>query len=254
MARLKLDHAFIKGTDYRAMAPEDFRQKCDVRMQSDDPMVKAQAAAVLSHLTAYQRIVDEGLDHGFICEDDAIFPDNIHDVLAAMEPALRQDEIVMVCYYSHSKKPLELSSQGARALSGGMQLYAPVDIFDVASTMGYIVPRGLVPSLIASQTPVSFVADGWGKYVQHGAFSKFACLYPPVLEEAPFATMIEYKASKTLKFKIKAIIKKLPFTRGLVAKAMKKRTEQRYQFHIVDAPPFSHSRGAQTASCHLRAG
>lgn len=236
---LGVEYEFIKGVDYRDMSEEDFRRQCDPRALSGDNYLKGVFAASLSHLKAYQQIVDENLDYALVCEDDAVFPSSIRLLMDQVAQEMRPDEIVMLSYYSHLHQPLALSNHHAHAIAGGMQLLSPVHIAHVASAMAYIVPKQVAARLIEVLMPVNHVPDYWGEFYTKGGFAGLRCLYPHIMSDAPFTSIVEYPASKTWIFKVKSVLRKIPLVTLLINRVMQQKTMEKYQFLIVDEKPFS---------------
>lgn len=238
---LQMDYAFVPSTDYREMREEDFRAQCDPRVLTGDAYLKGVFAASLSHLTAYKTILAEGLDYALICEDDAVFPPNIAEILQQLEQKMRPDEIVLLSYYSHTHSALALSNHKPLPITNALALLSPTAIDQVASAMAYIVPKAVAARLIAVLMPVNHVPDHWGNFYQKGGFQHLRCLYPQVMADAPFASIVEYPATQTLSFKLKQCLRNLPIPglRSYLQKSTQQKTQQKHQAVIVDVPPFS---------------
>ena len=235
---LGLDYEFIDGTDYRNMSEADFRANCHERALTGSNYLKGVFAASLSHLKAYKKIVAENLDYALVCEDDAVFPANIKQLLEELAVELKPTEIILLSYYSHLQKPLVLSNRNATELKHGLALLLPVDIDPVASAMAYIVPKQVAADLVRVLMPVNHVPDRWGTFYNKGGFKQLRCLYPHVMSDAPFTAIVEYPATQTWLFKLKSLLRKIPIASAFIKVAMQKRAIEKYKFIVSDGKPF----------------
>lgn len=236
---LKLDYEFVVGTDYREMSDDDFRTLCAPHVLAGDAYIKGVCAASISQIRAFQQMIDENLDYALICEDDAVFPHNIPEILKQLEPKLQPDEIVMLSYYSHTHDALVLSTRDPRPVTDTLTLLSPVEIDKLGSAMAYIIPKSIAAQMIKTLMPMGYALDHWGKTYHKDGFQKLRCLYPHIMEVAPVLSTIAYPAGKTLVFKLKQYLRDLPGAQWCIRAITHKKMEAKHQYRLVDAPPFT---------------
>lgn len=108
----------------------------------------------LSHIEAYRRVIDQGLDAALILEDDALIGEHALLVIERLLARLSADEPTLILF-SHAKyyRPF-----GGWRLDRERKLY-PVHM--ARGTHGYLVTRGVASRMLEAMPRVTVVPDHW---------------------------------------------------------------------------------------------
>ena len=80
-----IQYDFIDAVDYRTDAYKNIKDNVSVNSNSSyGSMTDPEMACTLSHLQAYQKIIDESLEWALILEDDVTFDERLSQVLSAL--------------------------------------------------------------------------------------------------------------------------------------------------------------------------
>ncbi len=234
-----IEHEFIRATDYKEIAETDLDQLCEPNKLNQPFFTRGALACALSHLEAYKRIVEEGLDVALVLEDDVELGKDFKLLLAKVEKEIGQDEIISFIYFMHSGQHSFLSNVNSKKIDSQYGLFYPVDIEGVECAMAYVITRNVAEKMLKVNYPVFGPADYWGGFYTRNAFSSFRCVFPFPVGVAPFRTTIDYANSKSLKSKLAAIVRryKFPALYSYLLKRDKKLLEQK-SFSFSDDPPF----------------
>lgn len=170
-ARLGLDVEFIEAVNGNALTEEQIHAQVP-----DYPacsLTRGEIGCALSHLSIYQKMVDEHIPMAFILEDDANIGADIHKVLDALHS--RDDAHVPHVYllsesYYYIERPSEhltMQYQLCRALSA---YYG----------YGYVINLNAAADLLRRLRPIRFEADRW-TYFQQCGWITLECVVPPVV-------------------------------------------------------------------------
>lgn len=194
--------------------------------------------SIASHLQICRAIVDQGLPHGLILEDDVILPGNIEATLREIPQMQDYGSVVLLPYYSHKSEPLVLTRREGKSLPTSGELLAPVEVNAVASAAAYVVSRAIAQRMLDTLCPVDHVADNWGLFFQKMLFSRLYCLYPSVVKDAPFVPLVEYSATRTPAARLKAALRGISVINRLAKLLRKEVIPDRHRISIMDASPF----------------
>lgn len=244
LSQLGLDYLIVDCIDFKDYSEEEyaaFYKEEDIRQ--NPYWTKGVIGCTLSHLKIYDAMVAQNIPVALVLEDDAMLPANIKEILDQIEKEIGEEEVIALSYHNHHEKETELSTQGSKKLSKGLQLLYPVELNEIASTMGYVITLKAARKLLALNRPVSFSCDYWGRYYEKGGFSSFRCLYPVQIKPATFRTTIDYAASKTWKSRLAGWVRKykIPVLFGMLERRSSRMLEEKYRFRLTDAPPFMKS-------------
>lgn len=117
----------------------------------------AEIGCAMSHIYAYQRIVEQVVPYALILEDDVIIPNGFDDVINVLAHLVRADrpEVLLL-----SPAHADLKQSGEIRTSGNYQAATFVYGYYASS---YIVTRLAAQSLLKELYPVSIVADNWSR-------------------------------------------------------------------------------------------
>lgn len=236
--RLGLDYEFIRGSDYREMSEDDFRQLCSARAIAVDSYLRGVFAASLSHLEICKAIVEQGHSHALVLEDDVILPTNIAETLEDVAQTQKSDSIVLLRYYCHRNEPLLLSRSERVPTGKDGEFVAPVDIDSVASAAAYVITGNVARRMLDNLYPVDHVPDNWGPFYRKGIFSSLYCRHPQVVRDAPFLPLVEYPATQTFWAKLKSIVRRAGIINRLASSLRREVGPPSHCLSFTDAPPF----------------
>lgn len=148
----------------------------DIHQQARDfpecGLSKGEIGCALSHLSIYQKMVDEQCPLALVLEDDVVFSSDMASVLAALEKVLdaHKPQVVLLSeshYYIQDR---------AVALTGSYQLMKIVDAY---YAFAYVINLKAAQALLKHLKPVVYEADRWGAFQQLGLTDVY-CVVPPV--------------------------------------------------------------------------
>jgi glycosyl transferase family 25 len=197
-------------------------------------MSRGQAGCALSHVAAYQRMVELDLPHAFVVEDDVVLPKDIDSVIAACLPHLSPRDVISL--YSPRPRPTEYSDRGAPVLASG-RLLAPVATLDTHTATAYLIGREAAAAIVECNVPVRHLADHWFAFHAAGAVERVLLHHPMPVSTAQFDSSIGY--DRAIRGALKATVLALPPVRRLLQR-QRTEAERRHKANIIviDAPTF----------------
>lgn len=239
---LNIDFEIINAVDYKELSEEDFNVLSDQEAVKRNPWLsQGMIACALSHVKIYGMIAEGDDEVVLVLEDDATLPPNILELLAEAEKNIQEDEVISLSYYNHFDNTTYLSKQGAVALKNNNQLLYPNDLNSIASTMAYVIRRGVAAKMHKLLMPISIQPDYWGNFYEKGAFNSFRCLYPMQTKAAAFRTTLNYADASSWKGKAAALVReyKIPVLYQFLEKRRENILKEKYQFVLTDELPFN---------------
>lgn len=240
--KYKLDYEIIDAVDYKKLTDDDFRTLTDVAaVAANQYLTPGAQACALSHVKVCNKIVADNNPLALVLEDDAIIPDNIQTILAAIEKAIGHDEIISLSYYHRFEKNTYLSDHNRTPLYPGNELVFPVNLHHTGSTMAYVITKDVAKKLAEVMMPISVIADWWGEYYDKGAFRSFRCVYPFQLKPASFSSTLDYVDSGSVKTHVAQLVRKykIPPFYKILQKKDEQFLKEKYNIHLIDALPFN---------------
>lgn len=141
----------------------------------------------LSHLEAYRRVLDDGLERACILEDDVLVPTDLGVLTDAITQHMSGAELVLLNF--HSQEPCRITMKGAAHLPSPRLLVQVVDADQVGSAGGYLITREACARMVKTVLPVRVVADDWSFFYREGAIDRLRCVVPmPVVQSPDFRT------------------------------------------------------------------
>lgn len=196
-----------------------------------------QIACVLSHLDAYQRILDDGSDYGFVFEDDVILPSDLGSLGDAIAKHLAGAEIVLLNF--DSKSTCKMTREGAVGLPDSRLLVLPIDVTQPVSGAGYIITRQACERMMEQLLPVRAKVDDWAQRYNERMLDRVRCVVPlPVTKSPAFGSTIEYYSSDSSKARLLAAV--MRYDPGILRKAIAYRRQRIWRswsrVEFVDMP------------------
>jgi glycosyl transferase family 25 len=145
----------------------------------------------LSHLEAYRRILNDGLEIACILEDDVVLPTDLGALIDKITPQMSGAEVVLLNF--HSREPCRITKLGAAQLSSSRLLVHVADRGQAESTAGYLITRAACARMVKTVLPVRTAADSWGFFCREGAIDRLRCVVPmPVVQSPALRTTLSY--------------------------------------------------------------
>jgi glycosyl transferase, family 25 len=145
------------------------------------------AGAALSHLSAYRKIVSDGLDEALVLEDDVTLPADLGSLADAVADQLVGAEAALLSYANPA--PLKMSREGSIPLPSSRLLALPIDINQwLASAGAYVITREACERMIKCVLPVRANADDWRFFYKEGALDRVRCVVPLAVLKSPKLT------------------------------------------------------------------
>jgi glycosyl transferase family 25 len=141
------------------------------------------AGAALSHLSAYRKIIDDGLDAALVIEDDVMLPAGLGSLADAVAGQLSGAEVALLSV--DSPEPCRMSREGSVTLPSRRLLALPVDVSQPRSAGAYVVTREACERMVKCLLPIRVQADMWWSFYREGLLDRVRCVLPPPVEKDP---------------------------------------------------------------------
>ena len=154
--------------------------------------------AALSHLSAYKKMVEDGLDRALVLEDDVTLPADLASLADAVADQLTGAEVALLSYGSGAGST-KLSREDSVELPSERLLALPIEIRLVVSGGAYIITREACERLIKFIMPVRVNPDDWWYFYRNGALDRVRCVVPmPVYKESKLiSTLGSYRLGRS---------------------------------------------------------
>ena len=191
-----LDYELVPAVDGRALDLDDLNlvdpalvQRFGGEEGAPSTLLAGSVGCALSHLQVYRDIIDRGLDHALVVEEDVILPDGLAVVADSVAEYLTGAEVVLLSY--DSPTPCRMSTAGAVLLPSGHHLALPIDIGQPRSAAAYVITREACERLAKTLVPIRVQADGWWLYYREGILDRVRCVTPmPVVKNPKLTSTI----------------------------------------------------------------
>jgi glycosyl transferase family 25 len=196
------------------------------------------AGCALSHLSAYQKIIADGLDQALILEDDVVLPADLSTLVDAVAPHLTGAEVALLNYASPDT--CKMSIEGSVDLPSSRQLALPIDINPMVNAAAYIITREACERMNESVLPLRANADDWQFFYKEGILDRIRCVLPlPVDKNAKFESTIGlYSLGNGVKGRlVRPFVRhKIPLVHQVILYRRQRILRQWGRSEIVDAP------------------
>jgi glycosyl transferase, family 25 len=193
-----LDYEILTAVDGRDVDLQD-RTIVDPALTHRTQFPPGVAGGALSHLSAYRKIIEDGLDEALVLEDDVRLPADLGNLADAVAPQLTGAEVALLSYGSYGS--CKLSREGSVNLPDSRLLALPIEIRMVNSGGAYIITREACERMIKFVLPVRINPDDWWYFYREGALDRVRCVVPiPVLKSPKLvSTMGSYSLANSVK-------------------------------------------------------
>lgn len=222
-----IDHEFVTAVDGREMSEEEFLAS----VQDANEFTRSQAGCALSHIKAYQRILEGEDEFGIVFEDDILITEpNFKQLLQELTPKLDKNKITQLTYYWCREGFLDLLPKANGTLKAGKheyQLCEPKEVHGIGRAAAYIISKELCKRMIDFNMPLYAQADSWVVFHQKEAIGGVDCVYPmPVTENDQFGSEIGYTRSKTEQFLKDMVTKAVNANIPIITPMIKKKRQR----------------------------
>jgi len=164
---LGFPYSFIEAVDGKALTDEDLR-RLDLGIYPPWPsfnarrLSRAEIGCILSHLSIYQRIIDECIDLACILEDDAVFKDNIRNTLIRVIEQLEHSDIELLMLghfirypFDRLRRPAFFSKKNRDSID--YRIASPIE--PPMGSHAYIIKRSAAIKLLEQAYPLRMPMD-----------------------------------------------------------------------------------------------
>lgn len=199
-----VDFEFLDAVYGRELdLPNDSRINYEVVSQYPDWLTPNMLGCNLSHIKAYQTIVDQGLDYGFIFEDDVVLEADIQPLMAQVAAKASGNSAILLYYQCWDA--ITLSQQKGVSMVGDYKQYDVTNQYRFISTAGYCITRDACQTMLQKTLPLHAGPDSWKYFCECGALQQLHMVYPMPVQTFEFQSTI----SNVLEMKNASLLGKL---------------------------------------------
>lgn len=182
----RLDYEFFDCVIGADLSEEEIGQKCDVTSinKQNEKIVwftRGIIGCTMTNQCIYRDIINRNLDYALFMEDDILIPDNLFDILAFTEPAIKQGDVIMLFW--NAWQTLQLSKPEI-STPFKFDYYIPENNHVLTGGSAYIVTRKAAQKMIELNTPIHTTPDNWGYYKNNHGIDRLMCAYPHCIQTA----------------------------------------------------------------------
>ena len=232
-----LDYEIITAVDGRDLDLSD-RTIVDPALTYMTQFLPGTAGAALSHLSAYRKIIADGLDEALVLEDDVTLPADLGSLADAVADQLAGAEVALLSYGSYGS--CKLSREGSVQLPSSRLLALPIEIRLVNSAGAYVITREACERMIKFILPARVNPDDWWYFYREGALDRVRCVMPlPVLKSPNLtSTLGSYSLGNSVKGRLAwpLVRQRIPLLHQALSYRRQRIYRQWSQQELVDIP------------------
>jgi hypothetical protein len=196
-----LDYEFLTAVEGREVDLED-TSLIDPSLPNVTQFLAGTAGAALSHLSACQKMIENGLDEVLVLEDDVRLPAGLDSLADAVAAQLTGAEVALLSYGAYGT--CELSREGSVLLPSGGALALPINIRLIVSGGAYVITREAAERMVKFGLPVRANPDDWWYFYREGVLDRVRCVMPlPVFKDHKLeSTLGSYKLGTGIRARI----------------------------------------------------
>ena len=234
-----LDYEIITAVDGRDLDLSD-PTIVDPSLATKTASMAGAAGCAFSHLSAYRKIIADGLDAALMLEDDVILPSDLGILADAVADQLAGAEVVLLSYNT-PYPPCKLGREGSIHLPSSRLLALPIDINQwLMSSGAYIITREACERMIKCAPPVRVPIDDWRFFYREGVLDRVRCVTPvPVPNNSKLVSTIgSYTLGSGLRARIlwPLVNRKIPLLHQALSYRRQRIQRRWYRSELVDMP------------------
>jgi glycosyl transferase, family 25 len=188
--RTGIEYEMITAVDGRLLDLGD-PALVDPSLASRCPFPAGAAGCALSHVAAYQKLVDDNLDRALILEDDVLLPPDLGSLVDDLAVHLTGSEVALLNFGSYPPGPLRMGSEDAVELGSGRLLALPIDARQLVNAGAYVITQKAAARMLEHVLPIQTTADDWRFFYEERILDRIRCVLPqPVLKCPEFGSTI----------------------------------------------------------------
>jgi glycosyl transferase family 25 len=190
LERTGLDYEIVPAVDGRNLDLAD-SAVVDPSLASRCPFPAGAAGCALSHLAAYQKMLDDSRDRALILEDDVTLPIDLNDLVDDVAGHLTGAEVALLNFGSYPPGPLRIGVEGSVDLPSSRLLALPIDARQLVNAGAYVITRQASVRMLDHVLPIRVTADDWRFFYEQGILDRIRCVLPqPVFKSPKFGSTI----------------------------------------------------------------
>jgi glycosyl transferase family 25 len=203
--KTRLPYEIVEGVDWRDTDLSDARL-LDPAFMALSTTPPGGAAAVLSHLAVYRRVLEDGLESALVVEDDVVLPADLPALLDAIAPQVGGAEVVLLNFHCDDP-PCQVLKVGSIPLPSSRLLAQVAGNSFLTSGACYVITREACERRVKTGLPVRSHADEWPTHYSEGAIDRVRCVLPmSVVNSVKFRTTIDYYQPGSLQARIREAV------------------------------------------------
>lgn len=184
LQRTEMAYDLISAVDGRDLDLGD-SELVDPSLASRCPFPAGAAGCALSHVAAYQRILDDGHESALVLEDDVVLPTDLGDVVEDVAAHLTGAEVALLNFGSYPPGPLKIGIDGSVELPASRQLALPIDARQLVNAGAYVITRQGADRMLRHALPIRATADDWPFFYDMGTLDRIRCVLPQPVAKCP---------------------------------------------------------------------
>jgi glycosyl transferase, family 25 len=232
------------GLDYEIVTAVDGQELDLTDTSKIDPsfhritLTAGSAGARLSHLSVYQKIIEDGLDKALVLEDDIILPSDMRTLVESVAEHLSGAEVALLSF--DSPEACKVSAEGSIALPSARTLALPIDVRQPRSAGAYVITREACERMVKGALPIRVQADMWWDFYRDGLIDRVRCVVPLSVHKSAklTSTIGSYSLGEGLRARlVRPLVRgQIPVLREILAYRRQRIYRQWSQFELVEAP------------------
>ncbi len=130
----------------------------------------------LSHIKAYEKVIEDNLDFAIIFEDDVVLGSDFRKIMDNISQIIEDNCAILLYYQSWDTITLELNS--GKALWGEYNVYEVDGRFRINSTGAYIITNAACKTMLEKTMPLYNAPDSWQFFFNLKAIEHIQIVYP----------------------------------------------------------------------------
>ena len=232
-----MNYEFITAVEGRDLDLSD-TSLVDPSLPTLTQFLAGTAGAALSHLSVYQKIIEDGLDKALVLEDDVLLPADLESLTDAVADQLTGSEVALLSI--NSIDPCKVSREGAIRLPSSRLLALPIDVFRPRSGGAYVITREACERLVKFIIPIRVNPDDWWFFYREGVLDRVRCVVSMPVHKSPKleSTLGSYSLGSGIRARLvwPLVRRKVPVLHQVLNYRRKRIYRQWGRSEVVDMP------------------